>query len=114
MDSINKIYDNSIEISFRWKDIKTNLTQIIFRDTGFHLSEEEIEVFVDKIADAKVQKHCKGCDNSKECRSVLLQTPSSKVSMAVSYEELSKIEDLMRGTLFQIRMNNYLNDLCKN
>ncbi|CAM1359440.1 conserved hypothetical protein [Tenacibaculum litopenaei] len=114
MDSIYKIYDNTIGISFRWKQVKSNLTQIIFRDTGFHLTTEEIEFFIDKVCDAKMQKPCKSCELSGDCRSVLLQTPSDKVSMAVNYEELGQIEDLLRGTLFQIRMNNYLNDLCKN
>ena len=114
MESIYKIYDNNIGISFRWKEVKTNLTQIIFRDTGFHLTLEEIELFIDKICDAKVQKTCKNCEAADGCRSLLLQTPSSKVSMAVSHVELGQIEDLLRGTLFQIRMNNYLNDICKN
>lgn len=115
MESIYKIYDNSIGISFKWKNVKTNLTQIIFRDTGFHLTTEEIEIFIDKICDTKSQKPCNACGlNSIDCRSLLLQTPSNKVSMAISYSELSEIEDLLRGTLFQIRMNNYLSDLCKN
>ncbi len=114
MENIYKIYDNNIGISFRWKEVKTNLTQIIFRDTGFHLTTEEIELFIDKICDAKMQKPCKSCEIANGCRSVLLQTPFNKVSMAVSYVELGQIEDLLRGTLFQLRMNNYLSDLCKN
>ncbi|CAM1361005.1 hypothetical protein [Tenacibaculum xiamenense] len=114
MDGIYKIYNNDIGISFRWREVRSNLTQIIFRDTGFHLTTEEIELFIDKICDAKVQGSCVSCEASGSCRSLLLQTPSDKVSMAVSISELSQIEDLLRGTLFQIRMNNYLNDLCKN
>ena len=114
MDGIYKIYNNDIGISFRWKEIQSNLTQIIFRDTGFHLTIEEIELFIDKICDAKVQRSCVSCEVMETCRSLLLQTPSDKVSMAVSLSELSQIEDLLKGTLFQIRMNNYLSDICKN
>ena len=43
MDCIYKIYNNDIGISFRWKEIQSKLIQVIFRDTGFHLTEEEIE-----------------------------------------------------------------------
>jgi hypothetical protein len=114
MEEIVKIYDNQIGISFQWKHSCSLLTQIIFRDTGFHLTEEEIELFLDKIADSKTQDKCSQCKLGEDCRSILLQTPSNKVSLAVSSVELHQIEELLRGTLFQLRLNNYLTDICKN
>lgn len=114
MEGIKKIYSNDIGISFEWKDSNSKLTQIIFRDTGFHLKETEIEEFLEKIHDSKEQKNCATCSRGDNCKSILLQTPSSKVSMAVSKIELGQIDDLIKGTLFQIRLNNYLKDLCKN
>lgn len=114
MDNFYRIYHNDIGISFQWEHTDTDLTQIIFRDTGFHLTVNEIEVFLEKLSDAKQQKQCATCSAGENCRSILLQTPSNKVSMAVSAIELKQIEDLIRGTLFQLRMNNYLEELCKN
>ncbi|CAM1342964.1 conserved hypothetical protein [Tenacibaculum aestuarii] len=114
MDGITKIYDNSIGVSFYWEENKSNLVQLIFRDVGFHLTEPEIELFLDKVTDSKLQRNCGTCERGKDCRSILLQTPSNKVSMAVSAIELWQIDDLLKGTLFQLRMNNYLNDICKN
>ena len=114
MDNIYKIYDNEIGISFTWKSTNNKLIQIIFRDTGFHLTTNEIESFLEKLIDAKLQKNCATCLKGDNCKSILLQTPSNKVSMAVSKIELSQIEDLLKGTLFQVRINNYINDLCKN
>lgn len=114
MEQIIKIYDNDIGIAFKWAHIDNDITQIIFRDTGFHLTENEIELFIDKITDAKMQEKCETCLRGNNCKSILLQTPSNKVSMAVSLVELGQIEDLLKGTLFQIRMNDYLNELCKN
>lgn len=114
MENIIKIYDNKIGISFCWKEINTNLIQIIFRDTGFHLTENEIEEFLEKTLASKNQKNCSTCAKGENCKSILLQTPSGKVSMAVSKVELEQIDDLLKGTLFQIRINNYLNNLCKN
>lgn len=115
MDGIKKIYDNNIGISFHWKETKSNLIQLIFRDIGFHLTESEIELFLDKVIDSKIQRSCATrCSRGKNCRSILLQTPSDKVSVAVSSVELGQIDDLLKGTLFQLRMNNYLNDICKN
>ncbi|MFD0993837.1 hypothetical protein [Tenacibaculum geojense] len=114
MENIIKIYDNAIGISFQWTHIETDLTQIIFRDIGFHLSEEELELFTDKITEAKFQKQCKNCDMGPNCKSILLQTPLSKVTLAVSLSELQQIEDLLKGTLFQVKLNKYINDICKN
>ena len=114
MESITKIYNNEIGISFQWKENNSNLIQLIFRDTGFHLKEREIEEFLEKVSDSKQQKNCNACTKGEHCKSILLQTPSSKVSLAVSLVELGQIDDLLKGTLFQLRMNNYLNDICKN
>lgn len=114
MSDILKIYDNSIGISFQWIHTNSTLTQVIFNDTGFHLTEEEIDNFLEKVADAKSQKRCASCKLGDQCKSILLQTPSNKVSMAVSKIELGQIEDLLRGTLFQLRLNSYLIDICRN
>ncbi|MFV0249036.1 MAG: hypothetical protein ACK5H1_08790 [Tenacibaculum sp.] len=108
MDSISNIYTNNIGVSFRWKGVSSNLTQIIFKDTGFYLSTQQIELFIDKIQHAKLQETC------PSCKSILLLTPINSVSLAVSKAELVQIEDLLIGTLFQIKMNDYLNYLCKN
>ena len=114
MENIIKIYDNQIGISFHWRDANTHLIQLIFRDTGFHLTVNEIEEFSEKVLDSKNQKNCATCIKGDNCKSILLQTPSEKVSMAVSKIELGQIDDLLKGTLFQIRMNSYLDDLCRN
>ncbi len=113
MDGVFKVYDNEIGISFRWQKT-AKLIQVIFRDIGFHLSVLEIENFLDQVIDSKQKQVCMGCQYGKDCRSMLLRTPSSKVSIAVSLNELNQIEDLLRGTLFQADLEQYLNKVCKN
>lgn len=113
-EDVYKIYNNDIGISFQWSHIETNLTQIVFKEMGFNLSEQEIEIFIGKISDAKKQKNCATCMAGDNCKSILLQTPFSKVSMAISKIELGQIEDLLKGTLFQLRLNSYLWDVCRN
>jgi len=113
MDSIYKIYENNIGIAFQWRKGAT-LTQVIFRDTGFHLSFQEIETFIDKVKISYEKNNCSDCKFGNNCRSMLLQTPINKVSIAVSMNELKQIEDLLKGVLFQLKLNNYLHTLCKN
>lgn len=114
MEEIIRIYENQIGISFRWSNSTSDLIQIIFRDVGFHLTINEIEIFLEKTLDTKQQKRCPECQLGENCKSLLLQTPSNKVSMAVSSVELRQIEDLLKGSLFQLRLNSYLNEICKN
>lgn len=114
MKDITKIYENTIGLSFVWNDTRTFLTQLVFRDTGFHLTVDEIEIFIEKIYDSKMQTQCSTCEYGDNCRSILLQTPSNKVSLAVSKIELGQIEDLLKGTLFQLKLNDYLYEVCKN
>jgi len=113
MDNIYKIYNNSIGLSFQWKK-DAKLTQIIFRDTGFHLSVKEIEMFIDKVKHARLNNSCNDCIQGNNCRSLLLQTPLNKVSIAVSINELKEIEDLFNGTIFQLNLNKYLKNIFEN
>ncbi|SNR17479.1 hypothetical protein [Tenacibaculum jejuense] len=114
MEQIKTVYTNDIGISFQWVNSCKQLTQVIFRDTGFHLTTNEIELFLEQTIDAKRQKKCSECMESRNCRSLLLRTPSNKVSLAVSMVDLGQIEDLLKGTLFQLKFNDYIEEICKN
>jgi len=113
MDTVYKVYENDIGIAFQWKKGAT-LTQVIFRDTGFHLSLQEIEIFINKVKLSRSNSSCADCHFNRNCRSMLLQTPLQKVSIAVSMDELDKIEDLLRGIVFQLQLTKYLDSICKN
>jgi len=78
------------------------------------LSKEEIAYFLNQVVIARTKQPCGGCRLGADCRSMLLQTPLSKVSMAISLNELDEIEDLLKGTLFQLELNAYLLQVFKN
>ncbi|WP_298417679.1 hypothetical protein [uncultured Kordia sp.] len=116
MSDIHRIYHNDIGISFQWKqDIKKNNPkfQVIFRDTGFYLTIEEIENFSKFAKQAVNRGCCKDCKAKNNCRSILLKTPATTVDLAVSEQELKTISDLIEGTLFQIKLNEYLKNICE-
>lgn len=116
MEEINRIYYNSIGVAFQWKrDIdSSDKVQVIFRDTGFYLSPKEISKFAFHVKQAMARGCCRNCKRRKECRSILLKTPSNIIDLAVSKEELILISDLIEGTLFQLELKDYLNRLCSN
>ncbi len=116
MNEIYCIYRNDIGISFQWKrDIARNnfgKLQIVFRDMGFYLSPDEVGQFYNCIRNARQFERCAECRQHEEYRSILLRTPADKVDLAVNVHELRQIEDLIEGTLFQIKLDNYLNQIC--
>jgi len=117
MSDIHRIYYNNIGISFQWKqDIEKRNPkfQVIFRDTGFYLTIQEIENFSKFVKQALERGCCKDCKAKGNCRSILLKTPATTVDLAVSEQELQSIADLFEGTLFQINLDQYIDSLCKN
>ena len=118
MQDIHRIYHNDYGIAFQWKrDIKRGdieTIQLVFRNTGFYLNYKEIQEFYKKVQAAQRIQKCKECTSKNKCENYLLQTPSDKVDLAVSKEELIQIKDLIKGTLFQIELNGYINGICKN
>ena len=118
MSDIRRIYHNDIGIAFQWKqDIAKNKHhqfQVIFRDTGFYLSLPQLENFAKLIQQAVTRGCCSACQANNTCRSILLKTPAANVDLAVSEKELESISDLMEGALFQIKLDDYLRDVCRN
>ena len=112
---IYPIYNNSFGMAFQWKRgaSKTNgKVQIVFRDTGLLLSRDELQQFFENVQCTK--NSCAPCNSrcGTDCRALLLDTPASQVSLAVSERELDAIEDLIQGPLFQLDLSTYINGIC--
>lgn len=117
-NEIYKIYHNNFGIAFQWKATASKVSkdkiQIVFRDIGFCLTKDEVKAFYNNIFEAKETQPCSCCAKEKDGRFILLKTPSAKVDVAVSKTELAQVEDLIKGTLFQLDLDSYLNRICKN
>jgi hypothetical protein len=114
-NEITKIYHNDFGIAFQWKyaSAKQGKIQVVFRNMGFYLTLGEIKQFQKHIIEAQQPKNCSCCKADCNGRSILLKTPSSKIDLAVNTKELTEVDDLIKGTLFQLDLNNYLNNICK-
>ena len=66
------------------------------------------------INQLKGEKACSCCANEKNTKCILLKTPSEKVDIAVNLMELKQLKDLIRGTLFQLSLNQLITDICRN
>lgn len=112
------LYKNSLGIAFKWKyDLdknRNNNIQMVFRDMGFYLTVKDIENFSNNVTIAQRCMDCNCCEIDKNGRYILLKTPSSKIDIAVSEAELKLINDLIQGTLFQLKLDKYIDQICKN
>ncbi|WP_298756161.1 hypothetical protein [uncultured Psychroserpens sp.] len=110
MNDINTLYYNDFGIAFQWKrcaakDFKK--VQLVFRNTGFFLTEAELIQFhknVKRSLDS--QQLCSDCKHNGTCRSLLLQTPANQISLAMSLIELQDAQDLIKGTIAQLELEH--------
>ncbi|GAA3518988.1 hypothetical protein GCM10022393_36440 [Aquimarina addita] len=117
MDAINKIYSNEVGISFFWKKeehMETRRVQMVFRDIGFLLTLHELKEFSKGCTNAKASYNCNQCADHQHCRSLLLRTPSEKIDLAVSIDELDQLQELINTTVFRVSLKNWVQNLCLN
>lgn len=117
MEQIEQIYYNDFGVSFYWKKEGESLLekiQLVFKETGFYFSYNELRVFTHLINASYHSIQCGNCDLKNSCGKFLLKTPCENVDLAVSVKELRQIKDLIDGTLFQIWLDDYLNEICRN
>lgn len=117
MKEIEQIYFNDFGVAFFWKrndEVLKDRIQIVFKETGFYLTVNEIMDFTGIVNEMADKSCCNECSMRKKCHKFLLKTPLREIDLAVNQSELSNIKDLLEGTLFNIELFDYINDICKN
>jgi hypothetical protein len=118
MKQIEKIYGNEFGMAFFWKKDKSILAdkiQLVFRETGFYLTPDEMQTFIHCIEDSSRRNSCcKDCEMKSNCEKFLLKTPCAQIDLAVSMEELKSIKDLICGSLFRINLKKHIEGLGRN
>lgn len=117
MKEIEQIYFNDFGVSFYWRKndvVLKDRVQIIFKETGFYFTHDEVKHFAGIVSDMLANTKCNGCDFRNKCHKTLLKTPVKEIDLAVSIEELKDIKDLLEGTLFTIGLNEYITKVCRN
>jgi len=108
MKDIYPVYHNNFGIAFKWKRCTVkdlNKVQLVFRNTGLLLSKTQLIQFSNDINKALHNK-CK----CSECNLTLLETPIEQVNFSMSQEELLSIQDLIEGAIFQLDLDDLLNN----
>ncbi|MFS4467339.1 hypothetical protein [Maribacter sp. 2210JD10-5] len=117
MTDIHPIYNNQFGVAFQCKraslrDIKR--IQLVFRDTGLLLSYDELLLFSKNILHTRKNSPlCEDCKESEQCKALLVNSPASQITFAMNVKELDAIQDLVEGTLFQLKLDNFLSGICK-
>lgn len=117
MGEIEQLYHNDIGVAFYWiknDRVLREKVQLVFKETGFYLSFSELMKFSANIETTCKNIKCSDCQLRGHCHKFLLETPFPGLELAVSENEAIQLKDLVSGTLFQVQLDNYLNDVCKN
>ncbi|OEK09534.1 hypothetical protein A8C32_12565 [Flavivirga aquatica] len=113
MNDINTIYYNNFGIAFQWKrgivkDLKK--TQLVFRNTGLFLTQKELIQF-----SYNIKKCVESCSlGSDPCELLFLETLNPQITFAMSHTELKDMQDLIKGTLFQLGLTKILEEFTIN
>lgn len=112
MEHIKHIHHNDFGTSFYWRKddlILLDRVQLIFRKTGFYFNKAELQIFKDCIEESfSLNKGCATCELKKYCHQFLLKTPCLQIDLSVTMYELDQAKDLVEGTLFKIKIEEYL------
>ncbi|PAM92501.1 hypothetical protein B4N84_22610 [Flavobacterium sp. IR1] len=112
MREIEQIYHNNFGMAFYWKTEKETIldkVQLVFKETGFYFTVQELNQFCSLIEDSILDNTCcEACELKHSCHKFLLKTPCSQIDLAVSMTELKSIKDLVEGSLFRIDLDEYV------
>jgi len=117
MNDINTFYHNDFGIAFQWKRCAVKnfkKIQLVFRNSGLLLTADELVKFSKNIENSlKLSKKMKGCKHEK-CQCVLVQAPNPQTSFAMNHEELSNLNNLVKGTIFNLNFDEIIDDILNN
>lgn len=117
MEDFHKIYHNSFGASIQWKrSIKEhfNKVQIVFKNTGLYMTHEEIQLFssyIDEAMSSAVNSILvENLDQEKKSL-YPVETPFSQLCFAMTLAEVKGLQDLIKGTLFNLNYTSLIKDV---
>lgn len=112
MEGIATLHDNDFGMAFYWKNgnkVIRDKVQLVFKETGLHLSINELHQFHTLIAQSCHENPgCEHCEMKHQYHKFLLKTPCPQIDFAVSIKEFNAIKDLVEGTLFKMNLDDYV------
>lgn len=115
MEDVNIIYKNDVGLSFIWKRGPVNQlskVNLVINDMALHLTKNEVLRFSSLIDIAlKRSITCHNCEHNRSCKSFLLESPIPQISFVMSYKEILSIQDLVKGTLFELGLDSLLKEI---
>jgi len=118
MGITTQIYGNDFGLAFYWnqsEEVMLDRIQLVFKETGFNLTLQELEFFALLISQSQSRTQCcLDCNSKANCSRFLLQTPAKQIDLAVSLLELDGIQDLVNGTIFKIKLENHVFGMGRN
>jgi len=112
---LDPIYNNSFGASYAIKDTieTTNSSpfkvQFIIGDVAIILKEEEIKNLLNVVCSAKKGCTCKKCQNKTVPKQIKCNSNNTELIFKSNKTNIVALEDLIKGTMFELQINSILN-----
>lgn len=111
---IHTLYTNSIGMSFQWStflDYESPI-QLKIKSASFELTLADL-LDLSKIIESTYDTGCtcKICNSSSCFKVIQFKQEDIHIKIQTTLDELKQISELVRGTLFELQLNNLLTSL---
>ncbi|CAM1368096.1 hypothetical protein [Tenacibaculum xiamenense] len=118
LDKVHKLHANKMGVTFLDKDEEDidyieKQINLLFHNTILIFNNFELNLFLDEVEDLIVNNTAGINKYSQYYKSIILETPIYQLRYVVSYNDLLLIEDLIKGTIFQIELSGFLKEILQ-
>ena len=116
LDKVHKLHANKMGVTFMDKcennlDLINDQINILFHNTLLIFSSFELNLFLGEIENLIISSSPGINKYSQYYKSIILETPIYQLKYIVSFNDLLLIEDLVKGTVFQIKLSGLLDEI---
>ncbi len=118
LDKVNKLHANKMGVTFTDKDEEDidyveKKINLLFHNTILIFNNFELNLFLDEVEDLIINNTPGINKYSQYYKSIILESPIYQLRYVVSYNDLLLIEDLIKGTIFQIELSGFLKEILQ-
>ncbi len=114
MNYLEPVYHNNIGATYILKDeIEESITsfekiQLQLGDIAIILDQQEMKNLLVIIDSAKKGCQCDDCGKTNPFKTIKCDTPLAVISFKSTKQNIEGLENLIKGTIFQLEMNSIL------
>ncbi|MGY6647674.1 hypothetical protein [Wenyingzhuangia sp. IMCC45574] len=110
MKTMHKIYQNNLGTSYKIENnnIPFDMIALEILQVSFLINDKELKAFVNSAQEILNHYANCSCEPDQENKMVIYKAKQAEIRMQLSYNQLTLLKDLLKGTDFKLSMNSLL------